>query len=104
MPAHPEFNLGLRPSSQSGDAGRVTSIPATQRMKACAPSRVCGLDSRHHKRMSRFTLRGKTKVAHAVAAVLPGAQHREDRNQGDAPRLNGPGHSPRDAGAQTSAH
>ena len=45
MPAHPEFNLGLRPSSQSGDAGRVTSIPATQRMKACAPSRACGLGS-----------------------------------------------------------
>jgi len=38
---------------------------------------------RHNKRLSRFTLRAKTKLARsAVAAVLPGARHREDRQSG----------------------
>ena len=38
---------------------------------------------RHNKRMNRFTLRGRaSQDGHAVAAVLPGAQHREDRAEG----------------------
>jgi len=44
---------------------------------------------RHHKRMSRLRAARPGQGVNAMAALLPGAQHREDRHAGDAPALKG---------------
>jgi len=78
------------PSDATNPSERIRQAIGSAQSRRLYSQRIATIEPvfaniRHHKRMSRFTLRG-TQGRHAVASVLPGAQHREAGEEREALR------------------